>query len=204
MLKRKCSMSNFVCARHKKLTEFSASAERNQGFTLIELIIVIVILGVLAVAAAPKFLDLTTDSHLSVTKAEAGAFKSAVQLVRSVYLIRKTSPIEVAGGTVNIDATTGYATGYGSGAQFCVNLWNDLLANAEQVTGQTNPNATLSPGWNSFGNATVCIYGKQFEDRTFASGDLPQFAYYIRDVSPVTYNGQTYAGKAGTIQLINM
>ena len=36
---------------------------RQQGFTLIELIVVIVILGILAVTAAPKFMNLTSDAN---------------------------------------------------------------------------------------------------------------------------------------------
>ncbi|MGS2720723.1 type II secretion system protein [Paraglaciecola aestuariivivens] len=178
--------------------------KRQSGFTLIELIIVIVLLGVLSVTAAPKFIDLTSDAHISVSKATAAAFKSAVKLVNSVYRIRQTTPIQVVGGTVNIDTTTGYPTGSGSGAQFCVNLWNDLLANAEPVTGQTNPSATLTEGWNSFGNSSACSYGKKFEDKTFGSGDLPHFVYYIQDVSSFNFNGQIYGGKAGEVQLFNM
>ena len=41
---------------------------RQQGFTLIELIVVIVILGILAVTAAPKFMNLTSDANASVVK----------------------------------------------------------------------------------------------------------------------------------------
>ena len=40
------------------------SGKRSAGFTLIELIAVIVILGILAVSAAPKFIDLQKDSVL--------------------------------------------------------------------------------------------------------------------------------------------
>lgn len=42
--------------------------DRQQGFTLIELIVVIVILGILAVTAAPKFMNLTSDANASVVK----------------------------------------------------------------------------------------------------------------------------------------
>ena len=45
---------------------------RQQGFTLIELIVVIVILGILAVTAAPKFMNLTSDANASVVKSLAG------------------------------------------------------------------------------------------------------------------------------------
>lgn len=53
----------------------------SNGFTLIELIIVIVILGVLAAAAAPRFLDLSTDARVASVKALEGAMRTATDLV---------------------------------------------------------------------------------------------------------------------------
>ena len=51
-----------------------------RGFTLIELVMVIVVLGVLAVVAIPKFVDLRTDARTAALAGVAGALSSAAAI----------------------------------------------------------------------------------------------------------------------------
>ena len=60
---------------------------KQEGFTLIELIVVIVILGILAVTAAPKFIDLQGDARASALQGLAGAMKGAATLVHGKALV---------------------------------------------------------------------------------------------------------------------
>jgi len=69
----------------KKLTNNSFSQQK--GFTLIELVVVIVILGILAATAAPKFLDLTGDARESVMKGVQGSINSSISLVHAKALV---------------------------------------------------------------------------------------------------------------------
>jgi len=62
------------------------------GFTLIELVLVIVILGVLAAFALPRFSDLSTDARLAALDSLAGTMKSAISIVRSKAYAQGLSP----------------------------------------------------------------------------------------------------------------
>ncbi|WP_025257521.1 type II secretion system protein [Alteromonas sp. ALT199] len=80
---------------------------KNNGFTLIELIIVIVLLGILAVTAAPKLLNIQKD-------AQAGALqglKSA--LVASSDIVYAKSLLEGVDGSADSTLTSGIRVRYG-------------------------------------------------------------------------------------------
>ena len=56
---------------------------QQKGFTLIELVVVIIILGILAVTAAPKFINLQSDARVSALQGVKGALQGANSLYYS-------------------------------------------------------------------------------------------------------------------------
>ncbi len=127
--------------------------QKQSGFTLIELVIVVVILGFLAVTAIPKFLDLTDQAKQANIEGMAGGFATGVSLARAQWEAEARPTDSGSRNVVDYDGTLvllttqdtangirggyivsslngdndGATLGTGFGASNCLDIWNSIL-----------------------------------------------------------------------------
>lgn len=115
--------------------------KNQQGFTLIELIVVIVILGILAATAMPKFLDISNQARRASLTGVAGSMNSAANLAHAAQLVAGVaSNISVTlGGVGGITMVNGYPTADAAGiitaAGIDTTQWTVAGATVQMLTG---------------------------------------------------------------------
>jgi len=93
-----------------------------KGFTMIELVMVIVILGILAAVALPRFYDLQKDARLSKGQALLGSVRSASAIVHSAALVQNITTGNISMEGVNIPLINAYPRANAAGIIAAANI----------------------------------------------------------------------------------
>jgi MSHA pilin protein MshB len=193
---------------------------RQGGFTIIELIVVILLLGILTATALPRFLDVTDEAHDAVVDAVFGGLNTGVTLFRAGYVAQGEPDANLAitaygDGTLRTNedgypmGTTSDADGVIDEVADCVEVYNALLqtgrpsnvadsnvvtaaVDADDITGGTADFLTVRTSLAA--DAEKCYYAYTGQ---YASAAL---ALAAGDTSPVI----VYDSTNGSVILTNL
>ena len=198
--------------------------KKQYGFTIVELIVVIIILTILAVVAFPRFVDIQQDAQISKNTAIASAFEQGVKSAQLLWQVdgkpsntnnnnRRGPQVNYNGNLVTVDANTGFPVGSAgrdtgvhiNASADCLTIFTDIMDTSITIVDRVNRNNPSTTNRANFDVLVTRTNDNSAGDKCnyYLIETIPSDSRNPGDGIPNQYLGFSYNAQTGAVDTFN-
>lgn len=198
--------------------------KKQYGFTIVELIIVIIILTILVVVAYPRFIDTTKEAQISKNTSIASAFAQGVKSAQLLWEVngrpgntnnnnRRGPQVNYNGNLVTVDADTGFPVGSAgrdtgvhiNASADCLTVFTDIMNTSITIVDRVNRNNPSTANRANYDVLVTRTNDNSAGDKCnyYLIETIPSESRNPGDGPPSQYLGFSYNAETGNVETFN-